>query len=174
MSCRGFACLKMMQHAIGLVWLLLSHMIFEFQRVNFAVVTQWLLQHPGDSGFESSYINSNEGTVKRATSQNVRADTILKLYKAMDLPATISRHEIRTCSPCSDGLRAGRPGFHSRKDKLVFFFFLSTKIPIQWVPGSLSLRVKQPGRENRLSPPSGATVKDGGAANPLPHISYMV
>jgi hypothetical protein len=33
--------------------------------------------------------------------------------------------------------------------------------PIQWVPGSLSLGVKRPGREANYSPPSSAEVKEG-------------
>jgi hypothetical protein len=35
----------------------------------------------------------------------------------------------------------------------------STKTPIQWVPGALSARVKQPGREADHSPPATAEVK---------------
>jgi hypothetical protein len=43
--------------------------------------------------------------------------------------------------------------------------------PIQWVPGSLSSRVKRPGSEAYHSPPSSAEIKNGGALPPLPHIS---
>jgi hypothetical protein len=46
-----------------------------------------------------------------------------------------------------------------------------TQSPIQWVPGALSLHVKQPGREADNSPPSSAEVKNGGAITPLPHTS---
>jgi hypothetical protein len=35
-----------------------------------------------------------------------------------------------------------------------------TQRPIQWVPGALSLGVKQPGREADYSPPSSAEVKE--------------
>jgi hypothetical protein len=35
-----------------------------------------------------------------------------------------------------------------------------TKPPIQWVPGALSLEVKQPGHEADHSPPSSAKVKE--------------
>jgi hypothetical protein len=35
-----------------------------------------------------------------------------------------------------------------------------TQLPIQWVPGALSLRVKLPGREADHSPPSSAEVKE--------------
>jgi hypothetical protein len=45
--------------------------------------------------------------------------------------------------------------------------------PIQWVrEGSLSLEVKQPGRETDHSLPSSATVKNGGAISPLTHTSW--
>jgi hypothetical protein len=36
----------------------------------------------------------------------------------------------------------------------------TTQPPIQWVPGALSLRVKQPGREADHSPPSSAEVRN--------------
>jgi hypothetical protein len=35
-----------------------------------------------------------------------------------------------------------------------------TQPPVQWVPGALSLGVKQPGREADHSPPSSAEVKE--------------
>jgi hypothetical protein len=35
-----------------------------------------------------------------------------------------------------------------------------TQLPIQWVPGALSLGVKRPGRETDHSPPSIAEVKE--------------
>jgi hypothetical protein len=44
-----------------------------------------------------------------------------------------------------------------------------TQPPILWVPGSLSLRVKWPGRDADDSPLSSAEVKNGGAIPPLPH-----
>jgi hypothetical protein len=46
-----------------------------------------------------------------------------------------------------------------------------TQPPVQWVPGALSLGVKQSGRETDHSPPSSAKVKNGGAISPLPHMS---
>jgi hypothetical protein len=79
-------------------------------------------------------------------------------------------------SQYSDGLRAGLPGFDSRKCKI----FLSTtsrsvlgltQPPIQWAPGALSSGVKRPGREANKSPPSSAEFKNGGSIPPLPHIS---
>jgi hypothetical protein len=57
--------------------------------------------------------------------------------------------------------------FESRQGMgIVLFATLSraalgpTQPPIQEVPGALSLRVKRPGREAALSPPSGAEVKE--------------
>jgi hypothetical protein len=41
--------------------------------------------------------------------------------------------------------------------------------PIQWVPGALSLGVKQPGCEAENSPPSNAEVKMRGAMPPFPN-----
>jgi hypothetical protein len=35
-----------------------------------------------------------------------------------------------------------------------------TQLPIQWVPGALSLEIKRPGREADHSPPSSAEVKN--------------
>jgi hypothetical protein len=35
-----------------------------------------------------------------------------------------------------------------------------TPLPIQWVPGALTLRLKRPGREDDQSPPSNAEVKE--------------
>jgi len=37
---------------------------------------------------------------------------------------------------------------------------VEVKLPIQWVPGYLSLGVKRPGREAGHSPPSSAEVKE--------------
>jgi hypothetical protein len=47
----------------------------------------------------------------------------------------------------------------------------STQPPIQWVLGTLSLEVKQLGREAEYSPPFSAKVKNGGTILPLPHAS---
>jgi hypothetical protein len=58
-------------------------------------------------------------------------------------------------------------GFYSRRGLGVFLFTTAsrtalgpTQPPIQWVPGALSLEVKQPGREADHSPPSSAEVKE--------------
>jgi hypothetical protein len=45
----------------------------------------------------------------------------------------------------------------------------STRHPLQWVPGALSLGVKRSVRKADRSPPSSAEVKNGGAISPLPH-----
>jgi hypothetical protein len=47
----------------------------------------------------------------------------------------------------------------------------STQPPIQWVPGTIFLGVKRPGREVDHSPPSSADVRNDGVILPLPGIS---
>jgi hypothetical protein len=75
----------------------------------------------------------------------------------------------------SDGLDG--PGFDSRECKICLFSTASrpilglTQLPIEWLPGALSLWVKRQGRESDHSPPSSAEVKKGGAIPPLPHMS---
>jgi hypothetical protein len=57
-------------------------------------------------------------------------------------------------------------GFDSQQGLGIFLFTMSrttlepTQLPIQWVPGALSLGVKQPGREADHSPPTGAEIKE--------------
>jgi hypothetical protein len=43
--------------------------------------------------------------------------------------------------------------------KNFLFFTASTQLPVQWVPGALSLGVKWPGREADNSPPTSSEVK---------------
>jgi hypothetical protein len=57
--------------------------------------------------------------------------------------------------------------FDSRRGLGIFLFTTfsrtalgPTQPPIQWVPGTLSLEAKQPGREADHSPPSSAEVKN--------------
>jgi hypothetical protein len=50
----------------------------------------------------------------------------------------------------------------------------TTRPPIQWVPGALTLGVKQPERETDQSPPSNAEVKMRGAIPLLPQYICMV
>jgi hypothetical protein len=58
-------------------------------------------------------------------------------------------------------------GFESRRGLGIFLFTTAsrtalgpTQLPIQWVPGALSLGVKRPGREADHSPPSTSEVKE--------------
>jgi hypothetical protein len=44
----------------------------------------------------------------------------------------------------------------------------------KWVPGSLSLGVKRPGREDEFLPQSSAEVKNAEAIPPLPDIAFRV
>jgi hypothetical protein len=56
--------------------------------------------------------------------------------------------------------------FDSRRELGIFFTTASrtalgpTQSPIQWVPGTLPLGVKRPGREADHSPPSSAEVRE--------------
>jgi hypothetical protein len=70
-------------------------------------------------------------------------------------------------------------GFDSRRRLAVFLFTIAsrralgpTQPHIQWVPGALSLGVRQPGREADHSPPSSAEVKMRGAIPPLPQYAF--
>jgi hypothetical protein len=45
-----------------------------------------------------------------------------------------------------------------------------TQPPVQWVPGSLSLVVKRPGREADHSPPSNAQVKNAWSYTSTPSV----
>jgi hypothetical protein len=65
------------------------------------------------------------------------------------------------------GWAIGILGFDSRRGLGIFLFtpesrtaLGSTQLPIQWVPGALSLGLKRPGREADHSPPSSAEVKE--------------
>jgi hypothetical protein len=80
---------------------------------------------------------------------------------------TLTKQNISTESRYSAGLRAGRTGFDSRRELGIFHLSTAsrtalgpTHLPIQWVPGALSLGVKRPGREADHSPPSSAEVKE--------------
>jgi hypothetical protein len=77
----------------------------------------------------------------------------------------------------SDGLRAGRPGFDSRQGHEIFLFSImprpavgSTHPPRQWVPGTVSPRVKRPRREADHLTPSSAQVKNDGVIPQLLHM----
>jgi hypothetical protein len=73
----------------------------------------------------------------------------------------------------SSELRVGWCGFESRQGLGIFLFTTVSRPalapppqpPIQWVPGSLSLRVKRPGREADHSPPTSVKVKNAWSYN---------
>jgi hypothetical protein len=75
----------------------------------------------------------------------------------------------------SDGLWAGRTGFDSWQGKRFFSFPVSrpavgpTQRPIQWVPGAISMEVKQPGRDAGHSSPPRFEINNGDGIPPLPH-----
>jgi hypothetical protein len=48
----------------------------------------------------------------------------------------------------------------------------STQLPIQWVPGALSLEAKQPGREADQSPPSSAEIRNAWSYTSIPSIRF--
>jgi hypothetical protein len=48
-----------------------------------------------------------------------------------------------------------------------------TQLPIQWVPGALSLGVKRPGREADHSPPSSAELKTEWSYTSTPQYAFM-
>jgi hypothetical protein len=65
------------------------------------------------------------------------------------------------------GWTIGVLGFYFRQGLGIFLFTIMsrmalgpTQLPIQWVPGALSLEVKQLGHEVDHSPPSSAKVKE--------------
>jgi hypothetical protein len=71
-------------------------------------------------------------------------------------------------------------GFDSRRGLGIFLFTTAsrtalgtTKPPIQWVPGALSLGVKRPGREADHSPPSSAEVKNAWSCISTPQYVFM-
>jgi hypothetical protein len=72
-------------------------------------------------------------------------------------------------------LQSGRPEFDSWRGQEISLYFTASRLAlrptqplVQWVPGTLSLGVKRPGREADLPPPSSADVKNCGAIPPLP------
>jgi hypothetical protein len=74
-----------------------------------------------------------------------------------------------------DGPRAERPWLDIRQRQEIFLYSTAsrpalgpTKPSIQWVAGSLSPGVKQPGREADHSIPTSAEVKNGGATPQFP------
>jgi hypothetical protein len=76
----------------------------------------------------------------------------------------------------SDGLRAGRPGFDSLRDKV--FFSIPQRpdwlrgppsLLLQWLPRTTSQGVKRAGRDADHSPQRSAEVKNAETTPPLAH-----
>jgi hypothetical protein len=67
---------------------------------------------------------------------------------------------------CASGWTIGILGFDFQWRLGIFLFTTASRTtlgptqPIQWVPGTLSLGLKRPGREADHSPPSSAEVKE--------------
>jgi hypothetical protein len=76
-------------------------------------------------------------------------------------------HDSSVLLSWATGWTIGVLGFDSRRGMGIFLFTTEsrtalgpTQLPIQWVPGALSLEVKRPGREADHWPPSSAEVKE--------------
>jgi hypothetical protein len=72
------------------------------------------------------------------------------------------------------------PSFESRQGLGIFLFNTASREalehnqpPTQWVPETISLGVKRPGREAAHSPPFSAEVKKRGAILLLPQYAFM-
>jgi hypothetical protein len=75
------------------------------------------------------------------------------------------------------GWTIGVLGFDSRRGLGIFLFTTASRMalgptqpPIQWVPGALSLGVKQPEREVDHSPPCSAEVKNAWSYTSIPPV----
>jgi hypothetical protein len=71
-------------------------------------------------------------------------------------------------------------GFEYRQELGIFPFTTvsrpalgPTQPPIQRLPGDLSLRIKQPGRETEHSPPSSAVIKNAWSYTSTPQYAFM-
>jgi hypothetical protein len=84
------------------------------------------------------------------------------------------------CFRCSDGVQAARLRFDSWQEQEIFnptAFILAlalTQPPSQKVPGTLSLGIKQPGRESDFSPPPSIEVKNIVVGPPHPICLHIV
>jgi hypothetical protein len=79
----------------------------------------------------------------------------------------ISARKIKYVISIALGYRLHDWEFESRQGLEIFLFTTSsrlalgpTQLPVQWLPGSLSLRVKRPGHEADHSPPYTVEVKE--------------
>jgi hypothetical protein len=98
-------------------------------------------------------------------------DTVAKrkihyLYQESN-PSRPARSLISTLSGIALGYGLDNRGFESRYGLGIFLFSTAsrpvlgpTQSPVQWVPGSLSLAGKRPGREANHSPSASAKVKN--------------
>jgi hypothetical protein len=91
----------------------------------------------------------------------------LKLFLYFFYPWRIRAAIAQSVQRLATGWTIGVLEFYSRRGLGIFLFTTAsrtalgpTQPPIQWVPGTLSLRVKRQGREADHSPPSSAEVKN--------------
>jgi len=88
---------------------------------------------------------------------------------------------VRACACVTLGYRLDDWGFKSWQGLGIFLFTTASKLapgptqcPIQWVPGALSLEVKQLGCEADNSYPSSAKVKNALSYTPTPQYAFIV
>jgi hypothetical protein len=65
--------------------------------------------------------------------------------------------------------KAGKFSFHHRVQTGSGAY----PVPVQWVPGTLSLAVTRPGREADYSPPFSTEVKNAWSYNSIPQYAFM-
>jgi hypothetical protein len=128
------------------------------------------------SGHFTSEVNQSQSQfviVGRSVGRSVSQSVCLGFESLIGTPGHIlafERMSLFCVSWCTlpDGWRVCHiMSFVSRRGQGIFLFTAvsrtalgPTQPPIQWVPGSLSLGVKRPGREADHSPPSSAEVKE--------------
>jgi hypothetical protein len=96
-------------------------------------------------------------------------ETHLMLINYMKGPVVVQWYSV--------GLKTGCSGFDSRQWLGIFLFTTAsrtalwpTELPIQWVPGALSLGIKRPKHEADHSSPSSAEVRNAGSYTSTPAI----
>jgi hypothetical protein len=82
------------------------------------------------------------------------------------------------CPDTNPGRRGGKPATNRLSYGTTLVFSVTswpalgpTQPSVRWVPEALSRRIKLPGREADLSPPSSAEIKNGETMPPLTHTS---